>query len=927
MSDIQIYKTFESLKDCVKSIPCESVAERLGLGLIRTGNSLQGDCPSGHVSKGGRCFSINSVDNYGHCFNCGRGFDNIAMVQEKLRLSFPDAIKWIADNFGIKHSVNLNGIAPKILSPKEEEELNKFHVNALLFESAFSWMHNLLFEEEGKEVLRYLTEDRNYDPEVLKNTEFCYFPQVTLIKGYLQKLHPGADNDLVQLPLSGASGDKFKLAIPYRNVQGQITGFLKRATCTGGITYTDRNGKVNENARWDSTQGTRKHDIFNLSKCKGQETLIVVEGYPDAVYFTALGIPNVVAVGQGILSENHLEGMKLNRVKNVIISLDNDEVGPGNTVKAIKLLLTESDITPFVLDPKLLSPSKDPDEYVRVRGLDAFKIILDMVTLGSVWASRYLLEKSSTANPIAKKKALDEVINLAGLTKNPIDKEEIISVISKSLKCSMPAVKELLKLEQEKVASVQGIPEQPTGRFWTVKDKDLRIDIKKYMDFIVAEGFSKFYMDKDYTFVRTNSKIVSEYSLPQIKDHILSYVRNIEEVKQGTKNKLYETLYNNVGHYFSESLVECIPPVDIKFKRDEKDRAYVYYKNGYVCLGKNKDAGLSSYKELESPIWQHIINERSLDLIKVKYKKPEYEQFLWNVVGGNQDRFLSLCSVIGYMMHGHKEESNAKAIVLCDQKIPSDGEPNGRTGKSLIGKALEKIKNIERVDGKNFDFKSTFTFQMVKLGTQIIDFNDVDANFDFEKLFSVITDGMTIEYKNKTPFVVPFSESPKIMISTNYTIKGIGSSYKDRMFEIEFTDHYNTDHKPKDEFGHDFFTGWDPDEWNRFDNFMLECLQLYLDEGLVGCNLETLNLRKLIDLTSIEFVEFAEESIELNKEYNLNQLYNDFKKHIGFENDTFNPCPVRQKTFTSWLMILNQFKKKKFQKRQSNGRQLVMLAA
>lgn len=926
MSEVQTYNTFESLKDCVKSIPCESVAEILGLGLVRTGNSPQGDCPSGHISKGGKCFSINTVDNYGHCFNCGRGFDNIAMVQEKLRLSFPEAIKWIADNFGIKYSISLNGLTPKILSAKEEEELKKFHINALLYESAFSWMHNLLFDEVGEEALRYLTADRNYDPEVLKNSEFCYFPESTLIKGYLQKLHIGADNEIVQLPLNGHFRDNFRLAIPYRNAQGQITGFLKRATRPEGITIPDKDGKVTENVRWDSTYGLKKKDIFNLSKCKGQETLLVVEGYPDAVYFTALGMPNVVAVGQGLLSESHLEGMKINRVKNVIISFDNDEVGPGNTCKAVKLLLAESDITPFILNPKLLGSYKDADEYVRARGLDAFKILLDMATIGSVWASRYLLEKSSTANPIAKKKALDEVIKLAGLTKSPLDKEEIISVVSKTLKYSKPAVKELFEIEQEKMAKYQGI-EEPTGRFWTFKDHVLQINMKDYVDFIVAEGYSKFYMDKDYAFVRTNSKIVTEYSLPQIKDHILSYVRNIEEVKQGTKNKLYETLYNNVGHYFSESLVECIPPVDIKFKRDEKERAYVYYNNGYACLGKNSEASLNSYKDLESPIWQHIINERSIDLIKVKYKKPEYEQFLWNVVGGNEQRFLSLCSVIGYMMHDHKEESNAKAIILCDQKIPSDGEPNGRTGKSLIGKALEKIKNIERVDGKNFYFKPTFTFQMVKLGTQIIDFNDVDANFDFERLFSVITDGMTVEYKNKTPFVIPFSESPKIMISTNYTIKGIGSSYKDRMFEIEFSDHYTPEHKPIDEFGHDFFTGWDVDEWNRFDNFMLECLQLYLDEGLVGCNLETLDQRKLIDLTSIEFVEFAEESIELNKEYNLNQLYTDFKKHIGFENDTFNPCPVKQNTFTSWLIVLTQFKSKKFHKRQSNGRQLVMLAA
>ena len=214
---------------------------------------------------------------------------------------------------------------------------------------------------------------------------------------------------------------------------------------------------------------------------------------------------------------------------------------------------------------------------------------------------------------------------------------------------------------------------------------------------------------------------------------------------------------------------------------------------------------------------------------------------------------------------------------------------------------------------------------MVKLGTQIIDFNDVEPNFNFERLFSVITDGMTIEYKNKTPFVIPFAESPKIMISTNYTIKGIGSSYKDRMFEIEFSDHYSPEHKPKDEFGHDFFSGWDDEEWNRFDNFMLECLQLYLDEGLIGCELVNLSKRKLIDQTSAEFVEFAENSIEFNKKYNLSTLFSEFKDHIGFGSDLFDKCPIKQNTFTTWLQVYALFHGVGFDKKPSNGHQFVTL--
>jgi hypothetical protein len=142
---------------------------------------------------------------------------------------------------------------------------------------------------------------------------------------------------------------------------------------------------------------------------------------------------------------------------------------------------------------------------------------------------------------------------------------------------------------------------------------------------------------------------------------------------------------------------------------------------------------------------------------------------------------------------------------LVDEKIPDDGEPNGRTGKSIFGKALSKLKKSSRIDGKNFTFTERFTFQQVYLDTKIIEFNDVTRKFDLERLFSVTTDDMTIENKGEKPFTLSFDDSPKLIVSTNYTIKGQGASFEDRLFEVEFSDYYNENHKPIDDFGNLFF--------------------------------------------------------------------------------------------------------------------------
>jgi len=72
----------------------------------------------------------------------------------------------------------------------------------------------LLFTDEAKEVLDYLVNDRKYDPEVIRNSEFCYFPAVSKIRVYLHKEHLDKTSDINDLPLFGPTGDKFRLAIP-----------------------------------------------------------------------------------------------------------------------------------------------------------------------------------------------------------------------------------------------------------------------------------------------------------------------------------------------------------------------------------------------------------------------------------------------------------------------------------------------------------------------------------------------------------------------------------------------------------------------------------------------------------------------------------------------------------------------------------------
>ena len=166
-------KSYVKLKNQINELPTEKVAEKLGLDIKKNGNSYQGECPTGHPSDGGKCFSIKSEDRYWKCFHCEKGGDNIELIKITRNIDFVEALKWAAKEFNIQHSVDFDNPYNNELTEEEKQEIRLFNSRAELFETAYRWMHDILFTDEAKDVLDYLLNVRGYDPEILKKSEFC----------------------------------------------------------------------------------------------------------------------------------------------------------------------------------------------------------------------------------------------------------------------------------------------------------------------------------------------------------------------------------------------------------------------------------------------------------------------------------------------------------------------------------------------------------------------------------------------------------------------------------------------------------------------------------------------------------------------------------------------------------------------------------
>lgn len=440
--NIKQFKTYRELTSYIREIPIERVAESLGLQLQKTGSSLQSNCPTGHPSKSGKCFSVNTIGNYFRCWSCGIGGSTIDLVMDTKDYSFGKTLEWFTTEFEISHSVNLNTAKETTLSEEEKQELDLSISKGIYYELVFDYCHKLLFEDEGKEALDYLVNERKYDIEKLKNSDFCYFPDGKKIIKYMKEQFP----DVRGFPLYGAAGDYLKVGIPYRDMNGKITGFLKRSTSPKGITINDR-----KDVRWDSTKGLKKTDLFNLHKYKKEETLIIVEGYPDALYLSLPGKDNIVAIGQGLLSKSHFIGLNDTKVKNVIISFDNDDVGPKNTIAALELIYSECKIAPFVLEPKLMSPHKDPDEYVRANGMEAFQKLLKKSEKGLLWWAKKIISELDSEDQLSRKVALTKLVGFFSLSNDSLEEAELNNIIVAGVGIEKAVLNKMIKSYKEQM--------------------------------------------------------------------------------------------------------------------------------------------------------------------------------------------------------------------------------------------------------------------------------------------------------------------------------------------------------------------------------------------------------------------------------------------------------------------------------------------
>ncbi len=336
------------------------------ISLKKKGREMVGLCPF-HTDHKPSLY-VNPAKQIFKCFACGAGGDVLKFIQMQENLTFPQALKRLADRAGIKIPTHSVDNRPAAGGSAETANIDPNKLSAVTAWVAQHFQANLYHPQKGKFARDYL-QQRKIDTDVAKKWRLgLALAGDDLAKAANEKRQP-LDLLVKTGLLVNQNKDKFsnRLIFPITDTSGRIIAF-------GGRTLD------NSDPKYLNTNST---PLFDKSNCLygleyarhgmvASATAVVVEGYTDCIMAHAKGINNVIATMGTSLTTGH--GKLLKRfAKNVVLMFDSDTAGQAAANRALEVCIAEQ------IDIKLafVPQGKDPCDYLISAGQEKFQHLID----------------------------------------------------------------------------------------------------------------------------------------------------------------------------------------------------------------------------------------------------------------------------------------------------------------------------------------------------------------------------------------------------------------------------------------------------------------------------------------------------------------------------------------------------------------------
>jgi DNA primase len=381
--------------------------------LKQAGKNFKGLCPF-HSEKT-PSFSVSPEKRIYHCFGCGAGGNVYKFLMEVQSISFPDAIKYLAERTGVPLPKNTSS---QSLDPqqKEREALRKLN------ESATRYFQSLLKNPEGGLSARNYLSSRHFDSEILDKYRIGWSaPTWRGLLNHVEKNSTVTQERLVQsgLVIKKEDGstvyDRFRgrVLFPIKDLHGNIIGFGGRAIAEG------------DNPKYLNSPETllyhKGQTLFGIDLAKQairrENQVILVEGYFDQMRAVQHGVEHVVATcGTALTSKQ--ASMLRNHAETAVLVFDSDPAGRAATEKGFDILLEHGMNVKVVILPD----GQDPDSFIHEQGTEKF---LEKIRNAKPFIESYidaLIQETPGKTPADKVKMANQVLPLLAKVSNLVER-------------------------------------------------------------------------------------------------------------------------------------------------------------------------------------------------------------------------------------------------------------------------------------------------------------------------------------------------------------------------------------------------------------------------------------------------------------------------------------------------------------------------
>src|SRR6266567_3098805 len=385
-------------------------------------------------------FSVHATRQFFHCFGCGKSGDVFSFVQEMEKISFPEAVRLVAQKLGIAMPKTQYSSEFEAEDARLRGQIIEMHDRATKF------FEDQLRRPEGAHAREYLI-GRGVKEETIRAFRIGYAPD----SGFLLKDRLKADFSEELLRASGlfswkegteagAMYSKFRnrITFPIAQENGKIIAFTGRT-----LAKDEKSGPKYLNSP-ETPIYSKSRVLYNLDKAK--EAIrkltysIIVEGQMDCIAVYSAGFHNVIASSGTAFTETQVR-LLARFSKDIVVNFDPDTAGAAATDKSLDMLVEEE----FNIRVLRLEAGFDPDLFIRKNGADAYAKALK----GSLKYFDYLVDRALRLFPVktaeGKVKAVNFLIPHIQHVHNRIIRSELAGDVAQKLGIDSSILRQQLK--------------------------------------------------------------------------------------------------------------------------------------------------------------------------------------------------------------------------------------------------------------------------------------------------------------------------------------------------------------------------------------------------------------------------------------------------------------------------------------------------